>query len=264
MERIRLVVHGATGRMGGEVLKAASREPDLELVGAVCRQPQGNTLALPDSSGAIPLSTDLEGLLEQTRPTVLVDFTSAEACLAAARVALGRGVRLVTGTTGLGQAQLQELEQLASERGLGAIVAPNFALGAVLLLHLARLAAPHFQYADIVEAHHEAKEDAPSGTALALARAIAAEGRQFQRNVPHREALPGTRGGDYQGVAIHSIRMPGRLAHHQVTFGIAGQTLSLQHDTVSRECYMPGVLLAIREVVQLKGLVVGLEKLLGL
>jgi len=118
---------------------------------------------------------------------------------------------------------------------------------------------------EIAEEHHEEKIDAPSGTALSIAKAIhEAHPARFQRNVPEREPLAGTRGGDYQGISIHSSRMPGRMAHHQVTFGGLGQTLSLRHDTINRECYMPGVLLAVRKVGELEGLVVGLDKLLGL
>ena len=136
---------------------------------------------------------------------------------------------------------------------IGAVVAPNFALGAVLLGYLAHTVARHFDYAEIVEAHHEAKKDSPSGTALALARALAA-GRKtpFQRPVPEKETLPGTRGGDSDGVTIHAMRMPGRLAHHEIVLGTQGQTLTLRHDTVNRECYMPGVLAAVRKVRRLR------------
>jgi 4-hydroxy-tetrahydrodipicolinate reductase len=158
---------------------------------------------------------------------------------------------------------LHTLEGIAGEHDIGIIVAPNFALGAVLLMHLARKAAPFFEYADIIEAHHEAKIDAPSGTALAIAKAIAQD-KQYERNQPEKEPLPGTRGGEYNGVGIHSVRMAGRIAHHEVIFGTTGQTLILRHDTVGRDCYMPGVMRAIREVVNLKGLVVGLDKILGL
>ena len=155
------------------------------------------------------------------------------------------------------------LAELSRKNRVGIMVAPNFALGAVVLNHLARIAARFFEYVDVFEAHHEAKIDAPSGTALKLARDIAAE-RRFIRKIPEAEPLPGTRGGDYNGVSIHSSRMPGRMAHHEVVFGAPGQTLTLRHDTISRECYMPGVLLAIKEVVKRREFMVGLEKVLGL
>jgi len=194
---------------------------------------------------------------------VLVDFTSASACMAAVPVAAGYSTNLVLGSSGLTEQHLRQLDALAHDKNIGIIVAPNFALGAVILKRLVEQAAPHFDYVDIVEAHHEAKIDAPSGFALALARSIGAQ-KQFTRNQTEKENLPGTRGGEYHGVTIHSIRMPGRSAHHEVIMGAAGQTISLRHDTLGRDCYMPGVIRCIREVVKRPGLVVGLENILGL
>ena len=263
---LRVLVHGASGRMGREVVAAISKTPDLVIVGAVHRNTAGRTqLELPSGAGRIPLSNQIGDLLDATRPDVMVDFSTADASVAAARAALAHGVHVVTGTTGIPQPSLDELNAKAQERGLGVIVAPNFALGAVLLIHLARTVAPYFDYAEIIEAHHEAKVDAPSGTALAIARGLAqGKGRPFTHPKPEKEPLPGTRGGEHQGVGVHSIRMPGRLAHHEVLLGAAGQTLSLRHDTLSRECYMPGVILAVREVVKRKGLILGLENILDL
>ena len=263
MASIRVAVNGAKGRMGREVVATLCREPDMEPVGAVDKVQQGDTLELPDGTGSIPFSSSLDEVLSSTSPQVLVDFTQSEATMAAVPVAAKYRVNVVIGTTGLSPDDLQQLDRIASEQSLGIIVAPNFALGAVVLMHLAEQAAPFFEYADIIETHHEAKIDAPSGTALALARAIAQD-KQYNRNIPDREPLPGTRGGEYKSVGIHSIRMAGRSAHHEVIFGTAGQTLSLRHDTLGRDCYMPGVMRAIREVVDLKGLVVGLDKILGL
>ena len=263
MASIKVAVNGATGKMGREVVAALCREPDMEPVGAVCKQERGANLSLPDGSGSIPLSTSLDEVLRVSDPKVLVDFTNAEVSMAAAPVAAEHSVNLVIGSTGLSEADHQELDRISKEQSIGIIVAPNFALGAVLLIHLARQAAPFFEYIDIIETHHEAKMDAPSGTALAMARAIA-QGRQYKRNYPEKEPLPGTRGGEYNGVGIHSIRMAGRSAHHEVIMGAAGQTISLRHDTLGRDCYMPGVLRAIREVVNIQGLVVGLDKILGL
>ena len=262
MASIRVAINGATGKMGVETAAALGREEDLSLVGAVCRRERGDALALPDG-GQVPLSTKLERVLEQTGPGVLVDFTNAAVAMAAAPVAAARGVNLVLGVSGLTDADLSQLDDLAGERGIGVIVAPNFALGAVILKKLVEQAAPFFDYVDIVEAHHEAKIDAPSGFAMALAKGIG-ERRSFTRNYPERENLPDTRGGEYNGVTIHSIRMPGRSAHHEVIMGAAGQTIALRHDTLSRDCYMPGVVRCIREVVKKPGLVVGLENILGL
>ena len=262
MASIRVVVNGAAGRMGREIVAALQREPDMEPVGGVDII-GGDSLDLPDGSQKIPLSPDLDALLSSTNPQVLVDFTRADVSMAAASVAASRGVNLVIGTTGLTQENLKELGRIISDAGIGAIVAPNFTIGAVVMTHLAKQAAPFFEYVDIIETHHDAKIDAPSGTALAMAMAIGQD-RQFKRNYPEKEALPESRGAEYNGISIHSVRMAGRSAHHEVIFGTAGQTLSLRHDTLGRDCYMPGIMRAIREVVNLKGLVVGLDQILGL
>ena len=263
MPPLRVIVHGAMGRMGRETLGALSRDPDLEPVGAIDIPPREDELPLPDGSGTIPYATTLEELLSRCQADVVVDFSHATACMAMAPTATARGLHLVIGTTGLNDAHREMLADMSRRHEVGIIAVPNFALGAVVLNYLVRIAARFFDYADIFEAHHEAKIDAPSGTALGLARAIAGE-KSFTRPEPEMESLPGTRGGEYKGVTIHSTRMPGRMAHHEVVFGIAGQTLSLRHDTISRECYMPALMLAVKEVVKRKELVVGLEEILGL
>ena len=262
---IRVVTHGIAGRMGQEVLKALCSAPDLEPVAGVEKETTQDYFPLPDGSGQIPFSSDLDSLLAQCGPQVVVDFSTAEATRAIVPVAARRGVNIVVGTTGLSPADIQEIERLASSHGIGAVVAPNFALGAVVLLHLAKVAAGYFDHAEIVELHHHLKADAPSGTALATARAmVESRGRPFNYPPVERETLKGTRGGEEGGIAIHSVRLPGLLAHQEVILGAPGQTLSLRHDTISRECFIPGVLLAIREVVKRRGLVYGLDTLLGL
>ncbi len=262
MAIIRVLVNGATGKMGVETVGAVSRQDDMTLVGAACRRDRGPTLSLP-GGGEAPLSVNLEELIKQTRPDVLVDFTNAVAGMEAALMGAAHSTNLIMGASGLTGDDLKQLDALARDRNIGVIVAPNFALGAVVLKRLAERAAQFFEYADIVEAHHEAKIDSPSGFAMDLARAIGDQ-KRFTRNYPERENLPNTRGGEYNGVTVHSIRMPGRSAHHEVIFGAAGQTVSLRHDTLGRDCYMPGVLQCIREVVKRPGLVVGLENVMGL
>jgi 4-hydroxy-tetrahydrodipicolinate reductase len=263
MAPLRVLVHGVTGRMGREVVSALCEASDMELVGGVSKSPKTASLSLPKGLGTVPLSSNMEDLLESTSPEAVVDFSNAEGCMNAAVLCLERGTPFVTGSSGLSEEDLNRLERKAAERKVGVIVAPNFALGAVLLMSLVRRVAPFFDYVDIIESHHEGKIDAPSGTSLALARA-AAEGREFSSNHPEKQTLPGTRGGEYRGVGIHSLRQPGRSAHHEVIFGATGQTLTLRHDTLSRDSYMPGVLRALREVVNLKGLVLGLDKILDI
>ncbi len=262
MAAMRTLVHGVTGRMGQEVIKALCAAPDMAPVGGVCRNPAHPTLALPDGSGSVPLASDIAGLLSSAHPGAVVDFSNAEACVKAGLQTLKASIPFVTGTSGLSEKGLELLDSAALEGGVGVVVAPNFALGAVILMSLAKKAAPFFDYVDIIEAHHEQKIDAPSGTALALARAVS-DGKSFTHRDPERETLAGTAGGRHKGVGVHSIRQPGRSAHHDVIFGAPGQTLTLSHDTLSRDCYMPGVLHALRQVVNIKGLVLGLDKILG-
>jgi len=247
--------------MGQELLRALPREKDLQVVGLVAAEEKPE---LPPG-WAGPYSTRVEEVLEKARPQVFLDFSIAEATRTLYRAACPRGVSLVIGTSGLNPQDLEEIDRLARAAGVGAVVAPNFALGAVVMNYLARLAAPLFDYAEIVEMHHHAKVDAPSGTALATARAmVAARGRPFSYPVTKKENIPGTRGGELGVVAIHSMRLPGLMAHQEVILGAPGQTLRVRHDALSRECYLPGILLAIRRVTDLKGLVFGLEALLGL
>jgi 4-hydroxy-tetrahydrodipicolinate reductase len=196
---------------------------------------------------------------------VVVDFSMAEAAMNVARLAVQRKINLVIGTTGLSPDALSEMDRLARAHEVGIIVAPNFALGAVVMVHLAKVAARHFDYAEIMEMHHEQKLDAPSGTALSTARAMAeARGKPFVHPGTEKASLKGTRGGELEGISIHSVRLPGLMAHQEIIFGTSGQTLTIRHDTINRECYMPGVILAMKKVVELKGLTYGLEKILGL
>jgi 4-hydroxy-tetrahydrodipicolinate reductase len=262
MKPIKVAVYGALGRMGQTLVDALCREPDMQLVGAVDVKATEDKLALPDGSGEVPLSPKLEDILTAAKPEVLVDFSVAAAVMPAVRLAAERGVNLVTGTSGLTPDNIKKIERLAKARGVGVAVVPNFALGAVLMAHLAKIAGKYFDYAEIIELHHHLKVDAPSGTALATARAMAkAKGKPFA--TPEGKASAG-RGEQVEGISVHSVRMPGLLAHQEVLLGGAGQTLKIRHDQISREAFMPGVMLAIRGVVKCKGLVYGLETLLGL
>ncbi len=224
---IRVAVSGAAGRMGATVCEAVDAADDMQLAGK----------ADPE------LGTTLESMLEGDDPQVVVDFTTPDSVFANVRLCLERGVHAVVGTTGIGAEQLAELERLASSSTANCLVAPNFAIGAVLMMQAAREVALHMPDCEIVELHHDRKLDAPSGTAKRTAELIeSARGRP--------------------GVPIHSVRLPGLVAHQEVIFGGLGQTLSIRHDTTSRESFMPGVLLAVRKVGELDGLVVGLENAL--
>jgi 4-hydroxy-tetrahydrodipicolinate reductase len=248
--------------MGQTLTEALCREPDMQLVGAADIKAAEDNLALPDGSGRVPLSAKLEDILNTAKPEVVVDFSTASAVMPAVRSCVERGVSLVTGTSGLSADNIKEIDRLAKDKGVGVAVVPNFALGAVVMTHLAKIAGKYFDFAEIIELHHHLKADSPSGTALATARAMAkAKGKPF--STPEGKASAG-RGEQVEGISIHSVRLPGLLAHQEVLLGGAGQTLKIRHDTIGRECYMPGVMLAIRKVVKRKELVYGLESLLGL
>jgi 4-hydroxy-tetrahydrodipicolinate reductase len=265
MGNLRVVVSG-TGFMGREVLAAVARETDLEPVGVLEKFSDETEVAVPGIELArLPMSKDAGQLLAQTKPDVVIDFTNAEWTAELAPVAIDAGVALVVGTTGLSEAFLQDLAARCRSKGVGAVVAPNFAIGAVLMVHLAKLASRYFDFAEITEMHQEKKVDAPSGTAHFTAQQMrAARGRPFEHTMPEKETLPGARGAEYEGIAIHSQRMPGFVAHQEVTLGGLGQTLRIRHDSTGRESFIPGVLLATREVVKRKELIVGLDKLIEL
>jgi 4-hydroxy-tetrahydrodipicolinate reductase len=245
--------------MGQEVMAAVSGAADMELIGAVDLEPPPDSLKLPDG---VPFSTDLDCFTSGKKPNVMVDFTVAAAAMPAIRTAIKNGIRPVIGTSGLKQQEIDELDRLARKHCISAALIPNFAMGAVLMMHMARLAARYMDTAEIIEAHHPAKLDAPSGTAIATAEGMFKErGKEFDKPLTKDSD---SRGQDYGGIAVHSLRLPGIVARQEVVFGGPGETLSIKHDSIDRKCFMPGVLLAIREIGKHEGLIYGLEGLLGL
>lgn len=258
---IRVAVAGATGRMGAEVCRAVATAPDLALVGGVSRSAAGSSLG-----GAIGLEGEagevvLAERLDELRPAgveVLVDFTAAAYAPEHIAWGIANGVHVVVGTTGF------EIDEAWRDAPVGVVVAPNFAIGAVLLMRFAEQAARHFPAAEVIELHHDGKADAPSGTALATARSIAAARGVAPASPAGDDAHPGARGADVDGVRVHAVRLPGLVAHEEVVFGGQGQTLTLRHDSIDRSSFMPGVLLAIRAAPTRPGLTVGLGALLDL
>ncbi|MGO0123143.1 4-hydroxy-tetrahydrodipicolinate reductase [Desulfothermobacter acidiphilus] len=262
---IRVVVTGAAGRMGREVVKAVSRTPGMEVVGAVDPGHPGQDVGLLAGIEALGVTVrgDLAEVLRTSKATVMVDFTTPGAAVANIKTALEYGVRPVVGTTGIAQRDVEEIKAICREKRLGGLIVPNFALGAVLMMHFAGIAARYFPDVEIIELHHPQKLDAPSGTALQTAD-IVARSRQ-EKGVGDRtevEKLDGARGGNLEGVRIHSVRLPGLVAHQEVIFGGLGQTLTIRHDSTSRESFMPGVIMAIKKVMELEQLVYGLDRLI--
>jgi 4-hydroxy-tetrahydrodipicolinate reductase len=258
---IRVAVSGAAGRMGLEVLKAISAESDMEVVAAV--DPRGVGTVYVDAYGEqVAMLPDLHAALTERSPDVLVDFTHPAQVEANVGLALAAGVDCVVGTTGVTLERYGELVS-AAPQDTALFVAPNFAIGAVLMMHFAQLAARYMPAAEVIELHHDRKADAPSGTAMRTAQLIA-EARTSAPKVPGRETevAQGARGASVDGIPVHSVRLPGLVAHQEVLFGGQGQTLTIRHDSIDRTSFMPGVLLAVRKVGGLSGLVVGLENLL--
>ena len=261
MSDIKVAVNGILGRMGSTVAAAVRREPDMQLVGGV--DPRYESSSTSDD-GFVSASA-LHDLFARIKPDVLVDFTNASGGELAMRTCVDAGVRCVSGSTGIEESTLSEIGVKAWESKIGVISASNFALGCVVLMHLAKTASSHFEYADIIESHHENKVDAPSGTALSIARAMVdGKSGEFTQTATDLELIDGTRGGTLGGINIHSARLPGRVARHEVVFGAEGQTLTLIHDSTSRESFMPGVMLAVRRVMSTDGMIVGLGQVLGL
>ena len=265
-KKIRVLVSGAAGRMGGEVVRAVCAQSDMEVVGGFDVKAKGEDVGEISGAGRLGVrnESDLRTALKLGKPDVVVDFTSSEGFEARAIEMLKFGCHLVVGTTGISQPIIRKVAALAKRKKLGVIVAPNFAIGAVLMMKFAQQGAQYLPDMEIVELHHDRKADAPSGTALRTAElAVEAKKKFPPRKDPTRlHKLEGCRGGTLGDISIHSVRLPGFLAHQEVIFGGAGQTLTIRHDTTSREAFMPGVIFAIRKVVTLRKFVVGLENLI--
>jgi len=269
---IPVVVNGAAGKMGREVIKAIANAPDLTLLGAIDHNPQVLDKDAGEVAGCgpleVPITSQFEPMLamaaQEKQPGVMVDFTHPSSVYNSVRSAIAYGVRPVVGTTGMSAEQIQDLAEFAEKASTGCLIVPNFSIGMVLLQQAAIQASKYFDHVEIIELHHNQKADAPSGTAVQTAQMLAELGKTFNPpSVKEEEKIPGARGGlANEGIRIHSIRLPGLIAHQEVIFGAAGQIYTLRHDTSDRACYMPGVLLAIRKVTQLKSLVYGLEKIL--
>jgi len=247
-EPIRVGVIGARGRMGTEVCKAVDAAPDLDLVAAV---DQGDELSAIAEAGA----------------EVVVDFTTPAVVMDHVRWAIDQGIHAVVGTTGFTEEKYDQIRQwLANRPDLGVLVAPNFAIGAVLMMEFAARAARYFTSAEIIELHHPNKVDAPSGTARRTAELIAAARREAglgEMPDATTDELAGARGSQVAGIRVHSVRSAGLVAHQEVLFGTPGETLTIRHDSYDRASFMPGVLLAIRAIKQRPGLTIGLNPLLS-
>lgn len=243
---IKVVVNGAKGKMGREVVKAINNDKELTL------------------AGSADLGDDLGKIIKDSAAQVVVDFTTPDVRMENIKTILSNGSSAVVGTTGFTDKDLKEIEKLCKENKVGALVAPNFGIGAVLMMQFAAEAAKHLPNVEIVEYHHDNKADAPSGTAIKTAQLInETVGKTNRPNVESKELLKeAALGAKVGNIPIHAVRLPGFVASQEVILGGLGQTLKIRHDTINRESFMPGVVLACKKMIDIKELVYGLEKIL--
>jgi 4-hydroxy-tetrahydrodipicolinate reductase len=264
VEKIKVIVSGGAGKMGRSIVRAVSGSKDLILAGVADLLHNGEdagTLAGIPPLG-IKITSNLDQLLNESGAAVMIDFTTPLTVMENIRAALQHHVSPVVGTTGITADNLVQIEKWVKQFNTGAIIAPNFALGAILMIKAAQLCARYLKAVEIIELHHDEKLDSPSGTAINTAHRIfeATGKRQPQKEI--LEKVPGARGGTVDGIPIHSVRLPGLIAHQEVIFGDEGQILTLRHDAMDRSCFMPGLLLAVRRAPANKDLIYGMENLL--
>lgn len=259
---IRIIVAGASGKMGQEVVKLIEKTDHFTMVCGVSRTYQSKDVGEVVGIGniGVPMVASVKEALQNHKADVLIDFTTPKVVKEHAKLAIEAGVRPVIGTSGLSEKTIQELAKLAKTKRVGAIVAPNFAIGAVLMMVFAAKAAKYLPHVEIIESHHDQKLDAPSGTAIKTAEGIQQERVELKQGHPKEtELIDGARGAYFHGFRIHSVRLPGLVAHQEVLFGGAGQLLTIRHDSFHRESFMPGVKLAVEKVMEIDSLVYGLE-----
>ncbi len=247
---INIAVCGANGKMGQEVVKAVNAAEDMTLVAQIDIF-NGQFATIQDAKNSVKID-------------VLIDFTQPASIYENALYCLNNGIKVVIGTTGLSDEQITELKKLSEEKQTACLIAPNFSTGAVLLMKFAQMASKYFDNAEIIELHHNQKKDAPSGTAVKTALMMSEANENFTTgNCPEKETIEGARGGvSYNNIHIHSVRMPGYIASQEVLFGSNGQILTIRHDSMNRECYMGGVLLAARYVNEHCEFIYGLENIM--
>ncbi|WP_010631165.1 4-hydroxy-tetrahydrodipicolinate reductase [Sporolactobacillus vineae] len=263
--QIKIVVAGPRGRMGAETVRMIERTPEFTLAAAADDGHDGanagELLGIPGLNARV--YDDIGACFSAVHPDVLIDFTNPEAGRRNLQAAIDYGVRPVIGTSGFTKEEVAGYREQMDGKQLGGIIAPNFAIGAVLVMKFSKMAAKYFPDVEIIELHHDGKKDAPSGTAVKTAELIAQTRKPKKQGAPdERETLRGARGADYDGMRIHSVRLPGLVAHQEVLFGSKGELLTLRHDSMARSSFMTGVAYSVRTVMSLDTLVYGLENIL--
>ena len=258
-KKIKMVLNGALGRMGGYVLDAVLDTNDIEIIHGVDPTVTDTT----NNYKGVNLVPDIESVLNEDVDVVL-DFTNSEVTMDIVNKCRDNNVDLIIGSTGFTQAQINELKDIAINSNITVFLVPNFSIGANLLMKAVENISNYYDYVDVTEMHHENKVDSPSGTAMSIAESISKgkKNGKFTQNIPERESIEHARGANYDGINIHSRRMPGYVAHHEVVFGSLGETLTLRHDSIDRKSFMQGVIESIRSIHTLQGFVYGLDNIL--
>lgn len=262
---IKVAVIGASGRMGKEVVKMVLNDEALQLVAAVSPSQAGGDAGelVGMKATEVTVVASLEEAINRAQADVMVDFTVPDLAYEHAKRAIEAGIRPIMGTTGYTPEQIAELDQLCQEHRIGGLIAPNFSIGAILMMKFAQEAAKYMPHVEIIEYHGDQKLDAPSGTSIKTAELIAQTRQELRQGNPaEKETIEGARGGYYEGFRIHSVRLPGVFAQQEVIFGGNGQTLKIRHDSYDRAGYMPGVNHAVKKVMGYTGLVYGFEHIM--
>ena len=264
MEKIKVLVSGACGKVGQEVVKAVLGDPELTLASAVDVRNVGKDIGaiVGCEPSGVMVRNELAAAIGLDKPEVMVDFSTPMSVMSNIKVALKAKVHTVVGTTGLTPENLEEISKLSLETGANVLVAPNFAIGALLMMRFAAEAAKYLPQVEIIELHHDQKLDAPSGTSIKTAEMILNGRGELSQKVIGDEKIKGVRGGEMGGIHLHSIRLPGLIAHQEVIFGGQGQTLTIRHDSISRESFAPGVVFAVKNIGGRPGLTYGLDEML--
>lgn len=264
MSDIRVCVNGACGKMGSEVVRSISNTDGLVLTAAVDINNIGVSIGeVANTSDKVLIKGNLKEALDEGNIDVVVDFTNHTLIYSNAKTILEAGIPIVIGTTGFTDEEVKEIKDICAKKKIGVLWATNFAIGAVLMMEFAGKAAKYFDDVEIIEYHHDNKLDAPSGTSLTTANIIKeVKKKKKQGHIDEKELITGARGADFDGFRIHSVRMPGFIAHQEVIFGSQGQILTIRHDSMNRESFMPGVMLACKKIVNEDKFIEGLDKIL--
>lgn len=262
---INIILAGPRGRMGSEAVKMVMNEPEFKLVACIDRKHDGALLkeieGQPDL--AVPIYSDIRKCFEEIEADVLIDLTVPETGYLHTKTAIEFNIRPVVGTTGFTEEQIEELKGLSQEKNLGGLIAPNFAIGAVLMMKFSEMAAKYMRDVEIIEKHHDRKLDAPSGTAKKTAEMIQnARDSKKQGHPDEEETMKGARGAEFDGMRIHSVRLPGLVAHQEVIFGSGGQTLTIRHDSLDRTSFMDGIRVCVLHVMDERELIYGMENII--